>query len=536
MSFGYAQLYSNGLNNTSQIRRSSDFVYQRGGTYQVTLTGTTYIPSMELVVNLYSNDNKVGQMSLVPSNTSHTGSTYYYNFNVRPYNYLQNYVESEHYQYYWLDDFDATNNVININNSYPNGIKANFEYGYKYLSGTTYYYEYTGGTVTPNPSGLTFNTFNHFTLLPEGKDSSGFFPSGYTQSGNYFNYFGGTFQMDNNYILQNYDQEIGTIIGTGFTGNTLNLHSRFSPISPYIMDYPTVPEQSETGRFLTNSPRIQYIQNNENYVLYYLNGQSGDRQTTENHFAVYDFYDGNNNLINTYNQELNKLGTPYEDKLNYDVNLKMFGLPCGPQDILNLFTGVTFEDVAYYRVQLFYSYQTYNNYLRNCTGPIGPVSEIFYFYLYDNCLPENTRIVWLNELGGYDYYTFQSYRQDSKKIQRQTYDNRYYSPALSSADRNIGRVTKTYDTDVNVEIVLESNYLSVAYGQWLEGLFTSPQVYIMRPDYISPIDRPNKIYKDLRPVQVVSSDVETITKKHKKLNKYRITLQSSDSFFVNKGF
>jgi hypothetical protein len=230
------------------------------------------------------------------------------------------------------------------------------------------------------------------------------------------------------------------------------------------------------------------------------------------------------------------LGTPYEDKLNYTVNLKRFGLPCGPQDILNLFTGVTFSDVAYYRVQLFYSYQTYNNYLRNCTGPIGPASEIFYFYLYNNCLPENTRLVWLNELGGYDYYTFQSYRQDTKKIERTNYDNRYYSPALSSPDRNIGRSNKTFDTNVTQEITLESNYLSVAYSQWLEELFLSPQVYIMRPDYISPIDRPNKIYKDLRPVQIISTAVDTMTKKHSKLNKYKITLKTGDSYFVNKGF
>jgi len=526
MSFGYQQLYTNGLNSTSQIRRSTDFVYQRGGSYEIVLTGTTYQPSMQMVVDLYSNNNKVGSMSLVPYQIT-TGSTYTYSFLLRPYNYLQSYVNSEHYQYYWLDDFDTTNTDININANYPNGINASFKFGYRYYNGSTLVQEYT---IYPT------NDLNHYTLLPEGKDSSGFFPSGYTNSGNIFNYIGGTFQFDNNYILPNYDQEVGTVIGTGFTGNSLNLHSRFSPVSAYIMDYPTVPEQSETARFLTNAPRIQYIQPDENYVLYYLNGQSGDRQTTENHFAVYEFYDNNNNLVNTYNQELNKLGTPYEDKLNYTVNLKRFGLPCGPQDILNLFTGVTFSDVAYYRVQLFYSYQTYNNYLRNCTGPIGPASEIFYFYLYNNCLPENTRLVWLNELGGYDYYTFQSYRQDTKKIERTNYDNRYYSPALSSPDRNIGRSNKTFDTNVTQEITLESNYLSVAYSQWLEELFLSPQVYIMRPDYISPIDRPNKIYKDLRPVQIISTAVDTMTKKHSKLNKYKITLKTGDSYFVNKGF
>jgi hypothetical protein len=58
----------------------------------------------------------------------------------------------------------------------------------------------------------------------------------------------------------------------------------------------------------------------------------------------------------------------------------------------------------------------------------------------------------------------------------------------------------------------------------------------MKPDYVSPIDVSNKIYKDLSPVQILSTEVETITKKHRKLNKYRITLKTADTFFTNKGF
>ena len=164
------------------------------------------------------------------------------------------------------------------------------------------------------------------------------------------------------------------------------------------------------------------------------------------------------------------------------------------------------------------------------------MSEIFYFYLYDNCKPENTRVCWLNELGGYDYFTFTSYRQDTKEIKRTSYDNRYYATNLASPDRNIGRSVKTFDTNVTQDIVLESEYINVQTGNWLEGLFISPQVYIMRDDYISSLDVQNKIYKDLRPVQVSSTSVDTITKKHKKLNKYRITLRTADSYFVAKGF
>ena len=130
MEFGYQQLYSNGLNSTSQIRRSADFVYQRGGTYEVVLTGTTLETTMELVVDLYSNDQKVGTMALVPFDTQLSGSTYTYKFNIRPYQYLSNYVNTEHYQYYWLNDWDSTSLDINVNEQYSNGITANFKYGY----------------------------------------------------------------------------------------------------------------------------------------------------------------------------------------------------------------------------------------------------------------------------------------------------------------------------------------------------------------------------------------------------------------------
>jgi hypothetical protein len=292
---------------------------------------------------------------------------------------------------------------------------------------------------------------------------------------------------------------------------------------------------SETARFLTDAPRIQYIQPNENYVLYYLNGQSGDRQVIEADYAVFQFYDVNDNLVDSFNQQLNFSGTTYASPTGYTDTLKPFALPCGPADISNIFAAVDFDTVAYYRVQLFYSYPT-NDARRYTVGPVGPVSETFWFYLYNNCLPENTRIVWLNNRGGYDYYTFQSYRQDTKTISRQSYDNRYYATNLASPDRNVARTLKTFDTNVEQDTVIDTDYLTVPYGNWIEQLFYSPQVYIMQPDYISTINRQDYVYKDLTPVQVMSTSVDTITKKHKKLNKYRITLRTANSFFVNKGF
>jgi hypothetical protein len=238
--------------------------------------------------------------------------------------------------------------------------------------------------------------------------------------------------------------------------------------------------------------------------------------------------------------ELNKAGSPYASPTGYTDNLKIFALPCGPVDLNNVmlpstFGSGTWQNTAYYTVQLFYSYPTWDA-RRQSVGPVGPVSEIFYFYRYNNCLPESTRIAFLNDNGTYDYFTFRSYRQDTKKVTQSYYDNRYYATNLASPDRNVGRTNKTYDTSVQQEIVLESYYLTVEQGHWLEQLFTSPQIYLMNTDFKSPIDRQNKIYKDLTPLQLLSTQVDTITKKHKKLNKYSITFKTGNSYFVNKGF
>ena len=521
--FGYPQLYANGLNSNTQIRRSTDMIYQRGGTYEVVLTGDTYQTSMQLNVQMFVEGSQVGVMSVVPYNITQSGATYTYRFNVRPYDYLQNYIESEHYQYYWLNDWYSTTQQINWNNPYPNIIKANFTYSYSYLL----------NGVPQSQTGTT--ALNHYTDIPFCATSTGFTASGFTNTGAEFNYVGGQFQLQDRYILQNFDQELGSVIGTGLTINTVDTYRSFSPMSQYLLTYPSVPEQSETSRFLTDAPRIQYIQDNENYVLYYLNGQTGDRQVMEADYAVFEFYNENNTQINYFEQQLNFSGTTYASPTGYTNTLKVFALPCGPKDITNIFATIDFSQVAYYRVQLFYAWPT-GQANRTIIGPVGPVSEAFYFYVDANCGPENTRLAFLNARGGYDYYTFTAFRQDTKKITRQTYDNRYYSTNQSSPDRNIARTVKTFDTDVQQEFVLESDFISVPIGNWLEQLFMSPQVYEMGEDFISPMDRQDKVYKDLRPIQILSTEVETITKKHRKLNRYRITCKYANSYFVNKGF
>ena len=83
--FGYPRLYANQLNSNTQIRRSTDMIYQRGGTYEVVLTGDTFVPSMEMDFNMYVSEELVGEMGIVPYSVTQTGSTFYYRFNFLEY-------------------------------------------------------------------------------------------------------------------------------------------------------------------------------------------------------------------------------------------------------------------------------------------------------------------------------------------------------------------------------------------------------------------------------------------------------------------
>ena len=526
--FGYQALYGNGLNSNSQIRRSTDMIYQRGGTYTIILEGDTYVSSMEMDVDIYVDGVRKGRQQVVPNSIEAGGPGYIYTFNVRVYDYVSNFLESEHVKYYLKNDWLNTSQLIN-NKDYNNIVEVNVKYGYRYISGTTIVTEY----VT-----LPQNEFDHFTDIPSCLSSTGFTASDFTNTGPNFHFVGGVFQMDEKYYYPNQDQELGSVIGTGVTINTVDTYRRLSPMSQFLMDNPTLPEKSETSRFLTEAPRIQTVGLNDNYILYYLGGQTGDRQVIEADYAVFSFYDQNNNRFSVFHQDL------YIDyPTGYTSNLEIRKIPCGPKEITELYNETMYQDTAYYTVQLFsaYSYD-YINY-HELIGPITPVSEIFYFYpcglensVRDCCGPESTRLSFLNPRGGYDYYTFTSYRQDTKKIERKTYDNRHYSPSLNGPDHDFGRSSRTFSQDVTEEMVLETNYINVETANWLEGLFLSPQVYEVKDTFVSPLDSQEKLYLDLRPVEVISTEVETITKKHKKLNKYRITLKRSNTFFTNKGF
>lgn len=175
MAFGYPNLYANGLNSNTQIRRSVDMAYQRGATYGIYLTGSTYEQSLEMVVDIYINGVKEGRMEVVPYSVENLPSPnetdVAYKFNVRPYDYIQNFIEAEHYGKYKGMNWAQTNEEINIDDIYPNSVQFNLKYGYQYVSGTTVVREFTDDPT---------NDLDHYTDIPSCPGSTGYTPTDLT--------------------------------------------------------------------------------------------------------------------------------------------------------------------------------------------------------------------------------------------------------------------------------------------------------------------------------------------------------------------
>lgn len=503
----------NGINTFSQLRRSTDMVYQRGESFDITLIGDEYLTSIFMDIDVYVNGERKTRISVVPFEVLLDNGDFIYKFEFRPYTIIQNYIESEHYQYYWLNDWFESNKDINNDLKYKNYANVNFKYGWRYQIRSQVFTEYVD---------LPENDWNHFTYLYNCDEPQSLDVEDFVNTGNQFEFIGGTFQLQENYLLPNVNQQVGTVIENGQIP-TLDTMRNLSRMSQYFMSTPTVPEMSDQARFLTDSPRILFLNKNENHSLSFIYGTSGDKQVSETEYAHFMFFNELNEPMYDFYVDL-RLGIDNDQ-------LKVNKLPCGPEDIRYIYANQiqNFDDIYYYTVQII----TSQNNDRTIIG--GPTSEIFYFYINENCSRESTRLCFLNDRGGYDYYTFRSYRSDRKDISRSTYNNRFYSSRIESVDRNVGRFSKVFDTEVTREVTLETDYLTTQEGNWLEQLYYSPQVYEIKGNYISPIDRQDKVYVDIVPMEIVSRDVMTINRNNQKLVKYRITLKYADMYFNNRG-
>jgi hypothetical protein len=106
------------------------------------------------------------------------------------------------------------------------------------------------------------------------------------------------------------------------------------------------------------------------------------------------------------------------------------------------------------------------------------------------CGYSGTRFAFLNELGGWDYFTFEYADGKTDSITRQTYDQTFvnYSTTTNGVTYDKSRRgSKVYSIGYQESRVAESGYLSQADADWLRELVESPEVFIQSGTDFLPI-------------------------------------------------
>ena len=106
------------------------------------------------------------------------------------------------------------------------------------------------------------------------------------------------------------------------------------------------------------------------------------------------------------------------------------------------------------------------------------------------CGYTGTRFAFLNELGGYDYFSFDLADTKQDNITRETYEQPFvpYSTTTNSTPYDKSRRgSKVYSISYKETRGAESNYLTQEQADWLRELIESPEVYVQEGSDFLPV-------------------------------------------------
>lgn len=112
-----------------------------------------------------------------------------------------------------------------------------------------------------------------------------------------------------------------------------------------------------------------------------------------------------------------------------------------------------------------------------------PISEYRYYKIDQDCnTDENFRFVWLNSLGGWDYFNFKLGGKKTINVERQTFKK------ILGRNYTIGdRGDTTYAQKGEETWSVQSNWITEAESEWLTSMIESREVYHMKDGEIYPI-------------------------------------------------
>lgn len=231
-------------------------------------------------------------------------------------------------------------------------------------------------------------------------------------------------------------------------------------------DYTQYKMQDSTSKFLTNAPLTGQVMQVSSLTNSY-DDRASITFLNADHTTLYDL-----NVI-TYSV----LGTSAYDiqitnSVSSSTNNNILHLGVGPYNINNKVSSTIINnDIYAYSVQL----------KERSTGV--PKSVVYYYSITDNILSNTcsrykpVRFMWLNPLGGYDYYTATLLSRDTIAITTDTFQ-KTLNYNYQVGDRGITVINK----NAVQTSVINTDWMTESVNNWLNEMFLSTEVYTMDPD------------------------------------------------------
>jgi len=271
---------------------------------------------------------------------------------------------------------------------------------------------------------------------------------------------------------------------------------------------------------LTDAPRTQYVTSNDYMSISFLNGNLAPTTSLATYaqdvtFVEYTVWSGsvsssylfdNTDLVSNYLRSGGPrtiLTTRFStvDDIQPCTNNRgsqasgslLIHLGIGPKNLkdngnIPAITGSwDYYDVKLY-VQKSSSLGTFNE---------NGIWDSFRVYNQENCTFNGVRFVWINNYGVWDWFNFTLADTKNTGISRDNYRQTFvdYSTGTNSVPYNIQRRgTSTFNTEINTEFTVTSDWLTQAQADWIEQLFYSPEVYIQSGSNFIPIVLTNNTF------------------------------------------
>lgn len=205
-------------------------------------------------------------------------------------------------------------------------------------------------------------------------------------------------------------------------------------------------------------------------------------------------------VLNTYDNSNVIIGS-YSQTISLSSTLKYFAIPTGTTNLITTYSNPSlFTNVYRYDLSIWNS---------------SRFSEYLYRVLDRDCsLYDDVRIVFLNRMGGYDYWTFNKDNKRTVNINRSEY-KRVLGPNYNIGERG----QTTLSQDVNHVFSLNSNWISESDYAYLEELISSEDIYIVENN------------ASLTPINI--TDTSYVIKTQLRDNLFNLTINYKLSYNIN---